>query len=116
TPEMRIAREEIFGPVLSTLRWDHEAAMVRAGNALDDGLTCSIWTTDLATAHRTAFAVEAGYVWVNDVGRHFPGTPFGGYKQSGIRREEWLEELIIYTQEKNIYIRLPQPNAGKVPA
>ena len=46
--------------------------MVRAVNALDYGLTCSIWTNDLATAHRTASAVEAGYVWVNDVGRHFP--------------------------------------------
>lgn len=110
TPEMRIAREEIFGPVLSVLRWDDEAAMVRAVNALDYGLTCSIWTNDLAAAHRTASAVEAGYVWVNEVGRHFPGTPFGGYKQSGIGREECLEELISYTQEKNIHIRFPQPN------
>jgi betaine-aldehyde dehydrogenase len=106
TPEMRIAREEIFGPVLSVLRWDDEVAMVRAVNALDYGLTCSIWTNDLAAAHRTASAVEAGYVWVNEVGRHFPGTPFGGYKQSGIGREECLEELISYTQEKNIHIRL----------
>ena len=110
TPEMRIAREEIFGPVLSVLRWDDEAAMVRAVNALDYGLTCSIWTNDLAAAHRAASAVEAGYVWVNEVGRHFLGTPFGGYKQSGIGREECLEELISYTQEKNIYIRLLQPN------
>jgi len=116
TPEMRIAREEIFGPVLSVLRWDDEAAMVRAVNVLDYGLTCSIWTNDLAAAHRTASAVEAGYVWVNEVGRHFPGAPFGGYKQSGIGREECLEELISYTQEKNIYIRFPQPNAGQVPA
>jgi betaine-aldehyde dehydrogenase len=57
--------------------------------------------------------VEAGYVWVNEVGRHFLGTPFGGYKQSGIGREKCLEELISYTREKNIYIRLLQPkNAG----
>src|ERR1700730_11403338 len=116
TPEMRIAREEIFGPVLSVLRWDDEAAMVRAVNALDYGLTCSIWTNDLAAAHRTAAAVEAGYVWVNEVGRHFPGAPFGGYKQSGIGREECLEELISYTQEKNIHIRLPLSSAGKIPA
>jgi betaine-aldehyde dehydrogenase len=114
TPQMRIAREEIFGPVLSVLRWDDEAAMVRDVNALDYGLTCSIWTNDLATAHRTASAVEAGYVWVSDVGRHFPGTPFGGYKQSGIGREECLEELISYTQEKSIHIRLLQPkNAAR---
>jgi betaine-aldehyde dehydrogenase len=112
TPEMRVAREEIFGPVLAVLRWDDEVAMVRAVNALDYGLTCSIWTNDLAAAHRTVSAVEAGYIWVNEVGRHFPGTPFGGYKQSGIGREECLEELISYTQEKNIYIRFPRPNTG----
>jgi betaine-aldehyde dehydrogenase len=112
---MRIAREEIFGPVLSVLRWDDEAATVRAVNALDYGLTCSIWTNDLDTAHRTATGVEAGYVWVNEVGSHFPGAPFGGYKQSGIGREECLEELISYTEEKNIYIRLLRPNnAGKL--
>jgi acyl-CoA reductase-like NAD-dependent aldehyde dehydrogenase len=76
-------------------------------------LTCSICTNDLATAHRAASAVEAGYVWMNEVGRHFLGTPFGGYKQSGIGREKCLEEPISYTQEKNIYIRLLQPkNAG----
>jgi betaine-aldehyde dehydrogenase len=75
----------------------------------ENGLICSIWTNDLATAHRTASAVEAGYVWVNDVGRHFPGTSFGGYKQSGIGREECLEELISSTREKSIHIRLLQP-------
>jgi betaine-aldehyde dehydrogenase len=64
----------------------------------------------LHTAHRAASSVEAGYVWVNEVGRHFLGTAFGGYKQSGIGREECPEELISYTQEKNIYIRLVQPN------
>ena len=88
TPTMTIAREEIFGPVLSVLRWSDEAAMLRDVNALDVGLTCSIWTHDLDAAHRTAHAVEAGYVWVNEVGRHFLGAPFGGVKQSGIGREE----------------------------
>ena len=78
----------------------------------ENGLICSIWTNDLASAHRTASAVEAGYVWVNDVGRRFPGTPFGGYKQSRIGREECLEELISYTQEKRIHIRLLQPKNG----
>jgi betaine-aldehyde dehydrogenase len=58
----------------------------------------------------TASAVEAGYVWVNEVGRHFPETPFWGYKQSGVGREECLEELISYMQEDNICIRLLQPN------
>jgi betaine-aldehyde dehydrogenase len=105
-PDMRIAREEVFGPVLSVLRWDEETAMIAAVNGLDYGLTCSIWTNDLHAAHRTAAAVEAGYVWVNEVSRHFLGAPFGGYKQSGIGREECLEELLAYTQEKNIHIRL----------
>jgi betaine-aldehyde dehydrogenase len=80
--------------------------------ALAISQACSIWTNDLAAAHRAASAAEAGYVWVNEVGRHFLGTPFGGYKQSGIGREECLEELISYTQEKNIYIRLVQPNTA----
>jgi acyl-CoA reductase-like NAD-dependent aldehyde dehydrogenase len=84
TPAMTIAREEIFGPVLSVLKWDDEAAMIRDVNALDVGLTCSIWTNDLDAALRTAHAAEAGYVWVNEVGRHFLGAPFGGVKQSGL--------------------------------
>jgi len=106
TPAMRIATEEIFGPVLAVLPWSDEEAMLDNVNALDYGLTCSIWTRDLGTAHRTAMRVQAGFVWVNEVSRHFLGTPFGGYKQSGIGREECLEELLSYTQEKNIYINL----------
>lgn len=106
TPEMRIAREEIFGPVLAVARWRDEAAMLEEVNAVDYGLTCSIWTRDLDRAHRTAGAVEAGYVWINEVSKHFLGAPFGGAKQSGIGREECLDELIAYTQEKNIHLRL----------
>ena len=105
TPDMTIAREEIFGPVLSVLRWDDEAAMLAQVNRPEYGLTCSIWTNDLHRAHRTAAAVEAGFVWVNEVAKHFLGTPFGGFKQSGLGREECLEELLAFTQEKNIHIR-----------
>ncbi len=108
TPVMRIATEEIFGPVLAVLPWSDEDTMLEQVNALDYGLTCSIWTRNLDTAHRTAMRVQAGFVWVNEVSRHFLGTPFGGYKQSGIGREECLEELISYTQEKNIHIKLKQ--------
>jgi betaine-aldehyde dehydrogenase len=106
TPAMAIAREEIFGPVLGLQRWRDEAAMLAEVNAVDYGLTCSIWTNDLTTAHRTAAAVEAGFVWINEVGKHFLGTPFGGTKQSGIGREECLEELLAFTTEKNIHIKL----------
>jgi betaine-aldehyde dehydrogenase len=106
TPDMRIAKEEIFGPVLAVMRWSDEAEMLKLVNDVDYGLTCSIWTNDLHRAHRTARAVEAGYVWVNETGKHFLGAPFGGYKQSGIGREESIDELLAYTQEKNIHIRL----------
>jgi len=105
TPAMTIAREEIFGPVLAVLEWTDEAAMIRDVNALDVGLTCSIWTRDIDAAMRTAYAAEAGYVWVNEVSRHFLGAPFGGIKQSGLGREECIEELLSFTQEKNIHVK-----------
>jgi betaine-aldehyde dehydrogenase len=106
TSQMTIAREEIFGPVLAILRWRDEAVMLNEVNRPHYGLTCSIWTKDLVTAHRTVQRVEAGFVWVNEVGRHFLGAPFGGYKQSGLGREECLDELLAFTQEKNVHIRL----------
>lgn len=105
TPEMTIAREEIFGPVLAVMRWSDEAAMIEQVNRPEYGLTCSIWTNDIHQAHRTAAAVEAGFVWVNEVSKHFLGAPFGGFKQSGLGREECLDELLAFTQEKNIHIR-----------
>jgi betaine-aldehyde dehydrogenase len=103
---MRIAKEEIFGPVVSVIKWSDPEKMLEQVNAVEYGLTCSIWCNDLTTAHRTAAAVEAGYVWINDYAKHFLGAPFGGYKQSGIGREECLEELLAFTQEKNIHVRL----------
>jgi betaine-aldehyde dehydrogenase len=103
---MRIAREEIFGPVLSVLRWRDEDALWQEVNAVEYGLSCSIWTRDLSTAHRAAARAEAGFVWVNHTGQHFIGVPFGGYKQSGSGREESFEELLSYTQIKNVHIAL----------
>lgn len=106
TPGMTIAREEIFGPVLAVRRWSDEAEMLSEVNGLDVGLTCAIWSRDLSTAHRAANRVEAGFVWINEVGRHFLGAPFGGVKQSGIGREEGIGELMSFTHEKNIHINL----------
>jgi betaine-aldehyde dehydrogenase len=106
TDDMRIAREEIFGPVVSILRWSDENDMVKRVNALDVGLTCSIWTHDLDRAHRLASRVEAGYVWINGASTHHVGVPFGGYKQSGIGREESIEELLACTQIKNVNVTL----------
>ena len=105
-PTMRIAREEIFGPVLSIFKWSDEAAMLEEVNAIEYGLTASIWTNDLSIAHRTAGIVQSGFVWINEVSKHFLGAPFGGYKQSGIGREECIEEMFAYTQEKNIHVKL----------
>lgn len=105
-PSMRIAREEIFGPVLAVRRWEDEGSMIEEVNALEYGLTCSIWTRDLVKAHRTAMRVEAGFIWINEVSKHFLGAPFGGVKQSGIGREESLDELISFTHEKNIHVSL----------
>jgi betaine-aldehyde dehydrogenase len=104
TDDMRIAREEIFGPVVSLLRWRDEADMVRRVNQLDVGLTASIWTRDMDRAHRLAARVQSGYVWVNDAASHYVGVPFGGYKQSGFGREESIEELLACTQIKNINV------------
>jgi betaine-aldehyde dehydrogenase len=110
-PNMRIAREEIFGPVLSIFKWQDEGKMLEQVNSVEYGLTASIWTNDLSTAHRTAAAVQAGFVWINEVSKHFLGAPFGGYKQSGIGREECFEEMLAYTQEKNIHVKLKPAKA-----
>ncbi len=80
--------------------------MLAEVNAVPYGLTCAIWTNDISTAHRTASKVNVGFVWINEVGKHFLGAPFGGTKQSGYGREECLSELLSFTQEKNIHIRL----------
>ncbi len=106
TDDMRIAREEIFGPVVSILRWTDESDLLERVNALDVGLTCSIWTHDLDRAHRLASKVEAGFVWINGAAQHWVGVPFGGYKQSGIGREESIEELLACTQIKNVNVTL----------
>jgi betaine-aldehyde dehydrogenase len=106
TQDMRIANEEVFGPVLSVLKWDDEDRMFDNVNAVEYGLTASIWTTNLAKAHGAAARVQSGFVWVNHVGSHFIGTSFGGFKQSGMGREEGFEELHSYTQAKNIHVVL----------
>lgn len=99
---MRIAREEIFGPVLSVLTWENNEEVIKQANSLEYGLTASIWTCDLGLAYRTAAELEAGYIWINGSSRHFLGVPFGGFKQSGIGREESVEELLSYTQAKAV--------------
>jgi betaine-aldehyde dehydrogenase len=104
TPQMRIGREEIFGPVMSVMPWKDENEMLQRANALEYGLTAAIITNDLSKAMETAERVEAGYVWINSSGRYI-GAPYGGWKQSGIGQEECFDELLSYTQIKNINMR-----------
>jgi 2-formylbenzoate dehydrogenase len=105
-PESRIATEEVFGPVLSVLPWSRETDPVALANQVAYGLTGSVYTNDLRRAHRVARALEAGYVWINGSSTHFTGMPFGGWKNSGIGREEALEELCSYTQIKAVNVML----------
>jgi acyl-CoA reductase-like NAD-dependent aldehyde dehydrogenase len=105
-PEMTIAREEVFGPVLSIIDWTDEAAMLEAVNGVPYGLTASIYTNDLATAHRLAAGIEAGYIWVNDVEKRWIGVPWGGQKDSGTGTEYSIDELYSYTQNKTVSVNL----------
>ena len=105
-PESRLAQEEIFGPVLAVIPFADYAEAVAIANGVRYGLTASVFTRDLSTAHRFARDVEAGYVWVNQTSRHFAGTSFGGFKDSGVGREEDPGELLSYTQVKNVNVRL----------
>lgn len=103
---MRIAQEEIFGPVLSIFSWHDEQEALALANSTEYGLTASIWTNDIKAALRAARTVKAGYVWINGASSHFYGTPFGGMKNSGLGREEGLDELLSYTENKTIHIKL----------
>ena len=103
-PNSRMAREEIFGPVMAVMPFNGYDEGLALANDTDLGLTAAVYTRDLTLAHRFANDVEAGFVWVNDSSRHFVGAPFGGFKNSGIGREEDIEELESYTQVKNVNV------------
>ncbi len=102
--DMRIAREEVFGPVLSVIPFDTEEDAIRIANDVDFGLAAGVWTQNLARAMRTSDALHAGTVWVNTYRAVGFNSPFGGWKQSGIGRESGIEGMMEYLQTKSVWL------------
>ena len=105
-PKMTVAQEEIFGPVVCVIPFDTEEEAVAIANDIPYGLGCSIWTRDVARAHRVAGEVEAGIVWINDHHRLHPGIPWGGFKDSGYGREGSFDFVHEYTAPKYVCVRV----------
>ena len=103
---MTIAREEIFGPVVSGIPFDDMDEVIKLANQTEYGLGGGVCTTDLRKAHKVAHALRTGNVWVNTYNITEPNSPFGGYKQSGLGRENGSASIDMYTEIKNIWINL----------
>ena len=104
--DMRIAKEEIFGPVVSVIPFDTEAEAIKLANATPYGLSGSIWSRDIGKALRTAKGIQAGVLSVNSNSSVHTEAPFGGYKMSGIGRELGMSAIDLYTETKNVFIDL----------
>lgn len=105
-PQMKIAQEEIFGPVLATLRFQDEEEAVRIANGTIYGLVSAVWTRDIRLAHRMATRIKAGSVWINTYNGFDSASPFGGYKQSGFGRDLGAYALEQYTNVKSVWVGL----------
>jgi acyl-CoA reductase-like NAD-dependent aldehyde dehydrogenase len=113
TPEQRVVREEVFGPVLSVLRYSQVDEAVRLANDTRFGLFAAVWTRDLSQAHTLARQLEAGMVSINEPPTTFPQSPFGGYKESGIGFEQGRRVVEAYTRRKNVIVNLGSAKAKK---
>jgi acyl-CoA reductase-like NAD-dependent aldehyde dehydrogenase len=105
-PEMKIAREEIFGPVVCAIRFRDAEEAVKIANATTYGLAAAVWTRDIRAAHRIAADLKAGTVWINGYNALDSASPFGGYKQSGFGRDLGADALDQYTSVKSVWVAL----------
>ena len=112
---MRVAQEEIFGPVACVIKFHDEAEVIEMANDTVYGLGGAVWTQDINRAIRVSRAIETGRMWVNNYNNIPEGAPFGGYKESGIGRETHKVILEHYTQMKNILIDLNEAPSGFYP-
>jgi acyl-CoA reductase-like NAD-dependent aldehyde dehydrogenase len=103
---MKIAQEEIFGPVVATIRFSSPEEAASIANGVIYGLAAAVWTKDIKLAHRMAAEIKAGSVWVNMFGGFDSGSPFGGYKQSGFGRDLGAQALEQYTNVKSVWVAL----------
>jgi acyl-CoA reductase-like NAD-dependent aldehyde dehydrogenase len=106
TNDMRIAREEVFGPILSVIRFRNEEEAIAIANDTRFGLAAAVWTQNVHRAHRVAHRLRAGTVWVNAYRVVSVLTPFGGFGESGLGRENGAESILEYTEAKSVYVEL----------
>ena len=104
--KMRVAQEEIFGPVVSVIDFNDEEDLIKQANDTIYGLSAGLWTRDITRAHRFAKAIRAGVIWINTYNMFNAASPFGGYKQSGYGREMGKHALELYTNTKSVWVDL----------